>query len=69
LCVFLVDEDLSNSKVLNYLKKNIKVKKTQKLFEDNPRIKLYEDLPFNVQNYIKASPNFNDAKDGGCTIL
>jgi hypothetical protein len=56
---------------MNYLKKNIKIKKTQKIFEDNPRIKLYGELPFNVQNYIKASTNFNNAKDGGggCLIL
>jgi len=71
LCVFLVDEDLSNGKVMSYLKKNIKIKKTQKIFDDNPRIKLYGELPFNVQNYIKASTNFNNAQDGGsgCTIL
>jgi len=52
-------------------KKNIKIKKTQKIFDDNPRIKLYGELPFNVQNYIKASTNFNNAQDGGggCLIL
>jgi hypothetical protein len=65
LAVFLLDDDLINNKVIGYVKKHVKILKTQKMLEDNPKIEIYKGVPFNVETYIKKCLNFISAKQGG----
>jgi len=65
LAIFLLDEDLVNNKVISYVKKHVKILKTQKMLEDNPKIEIYKGVPFNVESYIKKCLNFISAKQGG----
>jgi len=58
-----LDDDLVNHKVITYVKKHVKILKTQKLLEDNPRIEIYKGVPFNVESYIKKCLNFVSAKN------
>jgi len=68
LAIFLLDDDLVNHKVITHVKKHVKILKTQKLLEDNPRIEIYKGVPFNVESYIKKCLNFVSAKQGGGLI-
>jgi len=59
-CVYLMDKELANSSTVAAVKKQVKLSKTAKLFKDHPRITLYQELPFNVENFVKNCPNFNE---------
>jgi len=61
LAVFLLDDDLINNKVIGYVKKHVKILKTQKMLEDNPKIEIYKGVPFNVESYIKKMFKFHSS--------
>lgn len=72
--VFLIDPLLAEADMVGKAKKVIKFSKIGKTFKNNPRITLYNQLPFNVANYLKGCPNFNnisenDSAGTGCSIL
>jgi len=70
-CVYLMDKELGQNGVVSAVKKQVKLSKTSKLFKDHPRIVLYQELPFNVENFVKNCPNFNENSEerGICNIL
>jgi hypothetical protein len=59
-CVYLMDKELAQNTTVSAVKKVVKLSKTSKLFNDHPRITLYQELPFNVENFVKNCPNFNE---------
>jgi len=72
LCIYFLDGVLLKPEIYNELKKKIKLSKTQKLFKEHPKINLYRELPFNVQNFIKNCGNFqkrSEASEFNCQLL
>ncbi len=57
--VYLIDGLLSDVDRLNKIKKVVKFARISKWFKSHPRVPLYKQLPFNVQNYLKGCPNFS----------
>ena len=67
--LYLMDKELTSGPILQYSKKQVKLSKVSKMFKEHPRIKLYKELPFNVENFVKNCPNFNDnSVEASCKI-
>lgn len=61
--LFLMDKEFTNPANVGPIKKIAKLSAVETLIEEHPKVTLYKDLSFNIENFKKNFPNFFDNTD------
>jgi len=68
--LFLMDREFTNPANVAPIKKVTKLSQVEQLIEEHPKVTLYKDLSFNIENFKKNFPNFfENTEDDGCCLI
>jgi hypothetical protein len=68
--LFLMDREFTNPANVGPIKKMTKLSAVEQLIEEHPKVTLYKDLSFNIENFKKNFPNFfENTEDDGCCLI